>query len=381
MAVVLHTEERRKEVTFLSDVDVKFISFVRHGANQMPFRVIKSDYSGDRPKEKMGGNMLIVQSLILPEGVTLEELAKEEGMEWVLEANISKETLADGYLTYTQCSMEKMDVDSVQMVRLPKGWAMVGKAKEDASGDFITLGEQTAHKIGIATSAPMDAFFNEETASAVGVAFSELFARELYSMVDIVYGAMNQVTTEPSKRKKMVVTAIDSFKAFVSMGLDALQEKSADIKEYKLIDPEKEKAKMGISFESHEEFAKAVKDILIQFAQEQNESGPESPEAEAGGAEASQPESNSGGQEKTKEANEHVFTEDSKKGEEINQAVKDEITKLAEAVEKISEKVESLSAKPANAPAGASFQDNEEQVDGNQEEGESVFSGLVMKRR
>jgi len=37
------TELAEKEVTFLTDVDAMFVSLVKHAANQMPFRVIKSD--------------------------------------------------------------------------------------------------------------------------------------------------------------------------------------------------------------------------------------------------------------------------------------------------------------------------------------------------
>ncbi len=37
------TEDAQKEVTFLMDVDPLFVSLVKHGANQQPFRVIKED--------------------------------------------------------------------------------------------------------------------------------------------------------------------------------------------------------------------------------------------------------------------------------------------------------------------------------------------------
>ncbi len=37
------TEMMEKEVTFLVDVDPLFVSLVKHGANQQPFRVIKEE--------------------------------------------------------------------------------------------------------------------------------------------------------------------------------------------------------------------------------------------------------------------------------------------------------------------------------------------------
>ena len=44
MHVIKETVE--KEIDFLVDVDPQFVSLVRHGANQQPFRVIKSETEG-----------------------------------------------------------------------------------------------------------------------------------------------------------------------------------------------------------------------------------------------------------------------------------------------------------------------------------------------
>ena len=41
--VKIITEEAEKDITFLCDVDPFFVSLVKHGANQQPFRVIKED--------------------------------------------------------------------------------------------------------------------------------------------------------------------------------------------------------------------------------------------------------------------------------------------------------------------------------------------------
>jgi len=265
------TEEKEADVTFLSDAELNFVSLVRHGANRSPFRVIK--------KEKGGAKQMVVQSILIPKDVSLEELSKVEGCEWVVEAKEDKKEEFDTYDKYIQIDEKKFDRSTLQLKKLDsKGtFAMVGSLVDNGTkGDVLTVPNQKAD-IPIA---PMDAPVAEMEGPAFVLTFRDMFDRELSSFLDVVRGSMSQSNVDPKKRKSAVMNALGAFGNFLSVGIDLIgtsSSKKTDKVEnvigeaasriMKAVEDSKKLdggAEMSELFKTKEEFTSAVAEIVNQ---------------------------------------------------------------------------------------------------------------------
>jgi hypothetical protein len=217
-------DEVEKDVTLMKDVDVEFVSLVRHGANRMPFRVVKRD------KSKGGETMnRVIQSVILPDGVTLDSLTEVEGLEYLSELDMSDKQKFEGYQKFVQLKQENFQSESMSLLKAGRGFLIVGSLNDEnkeKAEKALTISKDQVSKLGeLIPVAPMDAMIGDpDTAAqaAYAVSFRNLFDNELYSMLDIVHGALNQTSSDPKKRKVMITSAIENFKSFIVIGLDAI---------------------------------------------------------------------------------------------------------------------------------------------------------------
>jgi hypothetical protein len=249
-------ETTEKKVSFLEDMDVEFVSLVRHGANQMPFRIIK--------EEKGGGveNMMIVQRILVAKHVDLADLTKLEGAEWLADAHLEKAADKGSYRLAEQADLDLFDPKSLKMVKVHADgvWALVGTVKEGTdTKNLLSLGAEQTKAAKEMAVPPMDAAIPMPAAMQTAVSFRELFFRELDSMLDVVIGTLNQSAGEVSKRKAVVLSAVDSFRSFLTIGLDALGGESAKIEKIEAKQTTKEEVDM---FKTVEDFQKAVKELV-----------------------------------------------------------------------------------------------------------------------
>lgn len=261
------TEMKEEEIVLLKDVDVKFVSLVRHGANQSPFRVIKSDGGKDMPK--------VIQAIILPDGVTLSSLAEKDELAWLNDAKQDKVEKFDEYLKLEQLSEDQFVDGSLQLVKIdPRGsYVMVGEAKDnEVVKTALTLGEHKEKALDIPTS-PMNEPIAEREGPAFVLTFRDMFEKELSSFLDVVKGAMSQSQSDVKKRKAAVMHALDSFKSFLAIGMDELSKsgKKSKKEDVTAIDQVVERILTAINekqggsdmlFKSQEEFDAAVGKLL-----------------------------------------------------------------------------------------------------------------------
>lgn len=220
MPVHLISEEKEKKIIMLSDVDVHFVSLVRHGANQQPFRVVKSEDKGGVLVSK---DALVLQSLLVVKGMDVSKLAEKGGLAWLSAVDYSHLQEFDGYSKMVQVPEDKMDMDSMQMVKVhPDGaWVLVGKLAEGEKVDNVLMvSADVVDKALDIMIRPMD----QAVASAptVAISFGQLFDRELSAFLDVVYGTFNQSGSNVATRKKTIMSAIDALKMFLSVGIDSL---------------------------------------------------------------------------------------------------------------------------------------------------------------
>lgn len=383
MPVKLIEEVGTKNVTMLTDVDVKFVSLVRHGANQQPFRVLKSEEKGGEPMNKI----LVVQSILLPEHVDFADLAKKEGLGWLSDAKTDNIREFESYKKVVQVPDEKMNIDSIQMVKLHKdgAWALVGQLAEGHEAkDVLTVGEDLVQKLEALLSNPMDMEVAEVPAPNIAVTFRQVFDKELGSFLDVFYGSLNQTYQNGAARKKMIMNALDAFKSFLSVGLDAMGKEAVKMERMVLVseaDAEKVQNEDGgdtmdmAKLCGTEEFKGAVLGILKAFREEEKaaqdaadaKAAQEAEEKAAADAKAAE----EAGEKKEEKSDEPDPT--AVAIAEIQKSVKD----LADSVKKIQDDLEDPETTAAAKEEGDP--DKNEEKDEKPEK-KSVYAGMLTKQ-
>jgi hypothetical protein len=228
----------------------------------MPFRIIKEEKGGTVE------NMMIVQRILVAKHIDLKTLPQTESAAWLAEADLSQAADKGDYRVVEQADLDLFDPKSLKMVKVHDDgvWALVGSVKDGTdTKNLITLGAAQAKAAKEMSMSPMDSPIPMPAAMQTAVSFRELFFKELESMLDVVIGTMNQSAGENAKRKSVVLSAVDSFRSFLIIGLDALGGESAKIEKIEAHKISKEDSNM---FKTVEEFAKAVKELVQPMLEE-----------------------------------------------------------------------------------------------------------------
>lgn len=227
MPAKIVTQQVEREVTMMTDPEAQFVSLVKHAANRMPFRVIKTQKGGEQ--ESMS---FVVQSILVPKamagpkGSELEKLVGMKGNEWLSEANVAKAEEHTDYVKLEQLSAAKMDGASMQMVKLPGGaLALVGKAAkgQDVSRALTISKEQIPQStmrepLNVEGQEP----YVEPEWVSLGPTFGDLLYDEMDYMMGIITGTLRQSASDLPTMKRTILGAVDSFRQFLSLGLDQL---------------------------------------------------------------------------------------------------------------------------------------------------------------
>lgn len=356
MAVKIIEEEQRKKINMLRDVDAEFVSLVKHGANRMPFRVIKLDKERGGEKKTM---TLAIQSIILPKGKNLDDLTKLDGLQYLSEADLTQKQDHDQYVKFPQVDPKLFDSQSMQIVKAGDGYLIVGLMTEKTDKQVLSLSEDQVEKLSTIPTSPMDSIIGDPDVAAQAAmvnSFRDMFDIELMSMIDIVTGALRQTSGDPKKRKNTVLSAVDAFKGFLSVGLDAIGGNGTEMSKFEKTQTESGGNSIGGEemFKNKEEFTSAVNEIvnktldeklpnmvgdavtkaLEKFEEKFDEKLKAKPEDNKGQADA-----------------------DAQKSDKDDKGADDPVVKLAETVKTLAEKVDKMSAQP-DTDSGAADQDD-----------------------
>lgn len=273
MALKVKTKEVKKTITLLTDPRAGFVSLVKHAASRQPFRVIKTEKGGNVAVKSM-----VIQSILLPNGITVGDLAVKSEMNWLSDVSTEKSDKYDNFTKFTQISVEKFEQKSLKLVKIDKSGAFIlaGQLLPGVQAEgVITLGEDDVAKASTVPIAPMDATLGQTNVdNLIAQNFAGLFDRETYSMLDIVHGLLRQTSTDPEGRKVAILTALDGYKNFIAIGLDALKDSAAKLEgspekfiksvktEVQTKTTDKGEEDMEL-FKDREEFIEAVKGVLV----------------------------------------------------------------------------------------------------------------------
>jgi len=188
------TIPRETTVTFLKNPEVSFVSLVRHGANNTPFRVIKSNKG--EPMNK------IVQAIrVLKDS--------KADLETLVGKDFRKDTIVEdgNYLIYEQVDKSVCNPDTKAIVVLDPANHVYAVTYE-----LLVEGGQAANTVAKSSDNPLpNSVVLHENLKEVD--YWDVF-NEMYAMSDLISGSMGQSTRTSEDRKAIVLSAIDNFKAF-----------------------------------------------------------------------------------------------------------------------------------------------------------------------
>lgn len=179
-------------VTFLKKPEVSFVSLVKHGANNTPFRLLKSNKAGGDDMNK------IVQA------VRVHKDSKADLKKIVGDGFRDDKSVEDGdYIVYEQIDKSICNIDTKSVVVLDPAnhvYAVTYNQLENA---------QDKKEVDKDLRLPVLSLKSD----AKGVSYWDV-VDEMYAMGDLIYGSMGQSNMPPEDRKDIVFKAIDNFKAF-----------------------------------------------------------------------------------------------------------------------------------------------------------------------
>jgi len=315
---------------------------------------------------------MVVQSILVPKTVKMESLATGVNA-FLAEARLDAVEEFDAYKKYEQQPVEKFERESLSLLKIhPDGaYVMVGTLKDTTEKNVLTISKEQAEKILQVPASPMDAPVAEEPRPNYVVTFRDMFEKELRGFLDVVTGAMSQSAADTKKRKAQVMNALEAFRNFLSIGLDAMGESAAKLdrgpgdaidrieKQLEMLSTKIESRKVtdkgGTSmefFKDQAEFETAVAAIVTKILTEK-ESAAKEAEAAAQAA-ATQP---------------------------TLKEVLDRLEALGTSVSSLTAKQEELGKTLAGDPAGTALPDGSPKKDQGKTPTQSVFAGMLTQRK
>lgn len=198
MPVIVKTRPKRDVVTFLSGVDVEFVSLVRHGANWTPFTAIKTD-SGD---SCMAGQ--VVQSILVPVGMDLAVLEDVYGSEWFSQVKTNDTQLLDALVRFVQRTADDFEPPAFHLVDAAQTGALFvcGLLKADRDdGTSLRLPEVPTSKTGVEASTHGSPSLAEQFCSKI-----DEYIRTIENVTTLTSDAETRINTH-----KQAWTAFDVF--------------------------------------------------------------------------------------------------------------------------------------------------------------------------
>ena len=96
--ITLETRDTIDNVTWLSNVDVEYVSLVRHGANRVPFSIVKNESSS----EDKTMSLERIHSVIVPHGKDVKALKEAFGEEWFSQVTLDNPATGKADISYLQ---------------------------------------------------------------------------------------------------------------------------------------------------------------------------------------------------------------------------------------------------------------------------------------
>lgn len=222
MPVQVETRAKRDVVTLLSNVDVGFVSLVKHGANWTPFTAIKND-CGD---VEMAGQ--VIQAILMPTDKDVNDLKDLYGDAWFSRVKTGDVEKHEHFTRFIQRAEEDFSETTREaafhLVDAGRtgGYFVCGTLKaEKASADALTVPEDSMAQTLV------------QVTREVNLSFADVFYRKIDEYLRIIESAM-ELHIDPEKRISAhndAWKAIDEFvrAAFSKLGESAVKMVRPDV--------------------------------------------------------------------------------------------------------------------------------------------------------
>ena len=201
---------REDDVTFMSNLDVEFVSLVGHAANQQPFKIMKGQVKGDENMNK------VIHSILVPKDIGED---KQKELEDSYSFEEKDEESLEGFNVYKQVADDEVDLESKNLAVVDKDagiYGIVAEKKEESKAETVDKESM-------------------DWATIDGIVDA------MFSMEDIVLGVLRQPEAETGQRKDMISNAIGNFTKHVEAVLS--QAKSEDVIDFEGIELKGENVK------------------------------------------------------------------------------------------------------------------------------------------
>ena len=194
------------QVDFLCDLDVTWISLVSHGANRLPFKIVKGE---DSSKVKDGEVVMfdVVHSIIVPKGVGMDSL--RDTNPWMNGIKFDHQEDFEEYVKYVQVPTDRFQEGTLRIRKLDDGvLVFVGKV-DSPDPTWVVMHDPTVEQ--------------SDPPSGGGeyvAAFKEAIVNEVDSFMSVMIGALEQSALSAKKKKSVIANAMDAFRVFIMAGID-----------------------------------------------------------------------------------------------------------------------------------------------------------------
>ncbi len=227
MSIRIRSKKQITTVTFLSDVDVQWISLAKRGANWTPF-AMKSD--------PIGGNMAgqVIHAILVPKGVCLSAFKGLFGKDFdevidKLDGTDGEECTIDEFgdaIKYTPVAKNEFIEDSLQTVRMAHGgngdaaiYVVAGALRGEKAGSAIDTTQSAVRAEIYDETDPVPAPTDEATR---GPSFLQQFEDKLQSFVDVTLDTLGASNVDPKRRRRAIMRSVNGFSAWLSSELSVL---------------------------------------------------------------------------------------------------------------------------------------------------------------
>ena len=211
-----------EEVTFLTDPEIEFVSLVKYAANRMPFKIIK--------QEDVMSEMLY--RVLVPKDMEQDKL-KELAEKYSFSIENEEKGDFEQYRIFKQKDIEKAEDKKAALVALDKENKVYAVVVAEKKEDIEKYDTQSLDDV----------------------------LRAMYSMEEIIYGALTQPAAKQEERIDMVKKAINNFMEFAISVLE--NTKAEDVAKEVKKEEKKEETEIDVS--------KIVADVVDKITAKQKE--------------------------------------------------------------------------------------------------------------
>jgi hypothetical protein len=209
MALLLETKPKVDVVTLLSDVDIEWLSLVKHAATARPFQLRKAANKGDDMAFQR------IQAIIVPKDADIEALKSEFGEDWFKGLNLENPEEFTDTIRYTlaeKSEFKEDTLDAVPIKGIENGLFYVGELRDAEKAESTIAAPINPMNVQIPVS---------DANQPVTESFGEIYWRKSNAFESRIRDIL-ELYPDAAKRKKNAKEALDAFGQWLMEAIDIL---------------------------------------------------------------------------------------------------------------------------------------------------------------